>query len=264
MLSENDKKKNTESHSQLSPEGGLTFIEQLQISSNKPCTKLNVPYIVGVNENAKVCVLSKTTCKQWNCETCSFRNAARWIAKIINGVNRLGGSWYFLTITANENWRGNKSITNIRQGWKKLYNRILALQGKKSLHIYYAKVWEQHKDGTFHLHLLINLKISSRWLKNNARSCGMGYSAKAIEVDNAGQVAGYIAKYSLKNASISRGGIAWPKGLRRIETSQKWPELDRTKKAEGLEWIIKFSRDEQLASANRYHLRGFDILDFGE
>lgn len=240
---------------------GLSFIEQLQISSNKPCTKNNTPYLIGVNENAKVALLTKTTCKMWNCETCGFRNAKRWIAKVINGVNRLGGEWFFLTITSHEKARKSASVLNIRQGWKKLYNRILAANQKKSDNIFYCKVWEQHEDGTFHLHILINVHITKKWLKNQARECGMGYQAEARKIDNAGQVAGYMAKYSLKNATIARNSIVWPKGLRRIETSQKWPELPELSSSQDMDWIVKMSRDEQIESAGRWHTRGFQVID---
>lgn len=240
---------------------GLTFIEQLQIASSKPCTKLNVPYLIGVNEDARVAVLTKTTCKMWNCETCGLRNAKRWIAKVINGVNKLGGEWFFLTITAHEKTRKSTSVLNIRSGWKKLYNRILGANEKTSTNIFYCKVWEQHENGSFHLHILINCNISKKWLKKNARECGMGYQAESRQIGNAGQIAGYMAKYSLKNATIARNNVNWPKGLRRIETSQKWPELPDIQTNASLGWIIKFDRESQLFSANEWNLRGFEIVD---
>lgn len=261
MLSKIEENSSKQSAFVVDRASGLNFIEQLQIFVAKPCKKEKVPYLIGVNENVKVAVLSKATCKMWDCEACGARNAARWIAKIINGINRLGGEWSFLTITSHEKARKSASILNLRNGWKKLYNRILAKFDKTANGIFYAKIWEQHKDGTFHLHLLVSFEVSERWLKSTARQCGMGYQAKVITISNAGQVAGYIAKYTLKNSTHSRNGVLWPKGLRRIETSQKWPELPNISVSQDMGWIVKFSRDEQLASANNWHLRGFDILD---
>jgi len=243
------------------PRSGLSFIEQLQISASKQCTKNNVPYLVGVNENAKICLLTKSSCKQWNCETCAARNARTWIAKVINGINRLGGEWSFLTLTSHAKWRGQKSVVNLREGWKKFYNRLLAAQGKSAEAIFYTKVWEQHEDGTFHLHILISLYLSQRWAKDSAARVGLGYQAEWHKVDNAGQVAGYISKYTLKNATIVRNGIAIPKGLRRIETSHKWPVLPKKHPYEDLGWIVKFERDEQLHTAQVYNNRGFQVID---
>lgn len=245
----------------LSPVGGLNFIEQLQIVCKSPCTKNNTPFLIGVNENVKVAVLTKTTCKQWNCETCGARNASRWIAKVINGVNKLGGEWVFLTVTASRNSRGLSSVRNIRDGWKKLYNRILEKTKQENHKFHYVKVWEQHKDGSFHLHILANYYVPSRWLKDNAFQCGMGYQGKTVRISNAGQVAGYMAKYTLKAATIARGGVSWPKGLRRIETSQEWPELPQIKRGEEMGWIVTQSRTAQLMKANVYFVRGFEILD---
>lgn len=245
----------------VSPEGGLSFIEQLQISSCLPCPKTNVPFLIGVNENAHLCLLTNASCKMWDCETCAYRNARIWVAKIINGCNRLGGTWSFLTLTANKNHRKHATIQNIRAGWKKFYNRILAKMGKDSKDLYYAKVYEQHKDGSFHLHVLISVCFGKRWAKDNALECGMGYMADWHIVQNAGQVAGYIAKYTLKNATVARGGVQWPKGLRRIETSHKWPILPKKLATSNVGWIVKFDRNAQLNTAQLYNARGFEIVD---
>jgi len=245
----------------LVPHSGLTFIEQLQIFASKPCTKLSVPYLIGVNENAKICLLTKSACKCWSCEPCGSRNARTWIARVIDGINKLGGEWSFLTLTAHAKSRREKSIVSIREGWKKFYNRVLEKTSLDQEVLYYCKVWEQCQDGTFHLHLLISVCYGTRWAKDAAASCGMGYMADWQEIENAGQVAGYISKYTLKNATMARGGIEWPKGIRRIETSRNWPILPKKAPYEDLGWIVKFERDDQLRTAQVYNNRGFDILD---
>ena len=252
---------NTQDAVSVVPRSGLSFIEQLQIVSIKQCSKDNRPYLNGVNESAHTAILTRPACKMWNCEACGARNAKLWIARVINGVNKLGGEWFFLTITSHKKMRGLKSIKSLREGWKKFYNRMLAENGKTADGIFYCKVWEQHKDGGFHLHILINMTLGTRWAKDNAAETGMGFQADWHQVDNAGQVAGYISKYSLKNATMARGGIEWPKGLRRVEVSRKWPILPKLKASEGIDWYLKMTREAQLLSANAYHLRGFDILD---
>lgn len=244
-----------------SPKGGLSFIEQLQISTLKPCSKTNTPHLTGVNQNEHKAVLVKTVCKMWSCEACAARNAKTWIAKIINGVNRLGGEWSFVTITSSKFHRGAQSIACLRRGWKLLYNRILWHKGKKSAkNLYYVKVWEQHSDGSFHLHVLCNWYLLKKWYKDNAFRTGMGYQADSHTIDNAGQVAGYIAKYTLKNSNVERGGLAIPKGLRRIETSHKWPILPRLSQ-EGYEWIFEANRAAQLSRKDVLEWQGYQVVD---
>jgi hypothetical protein len=245
----------------LSPERGLTFIEQLQILAIGKCTHDKRPYLTGVNFDDEKLLHVRANCKMWSCETCGANNARVWIARIINGVNMLGGRWFFLTLTANRKTRGLKSVPNIRTGWKKFYNRILANFEKTAKDICYIKVWEQHEDGTFHLHILINICLGKRWAKNNAATVGLGYQAEWNEVDNAGKIAGYVSKYSLKNATIARGGIAWPKGLRRIEGSRNWPKLTRKETNETWKWFYRENRTAQIMGGMIYQEMGFKLTD---
>lgn len=244
-----------------SPERGLNYIEQLQISALKPCTKTNCIHLTGINQNEHKAILTKTTCKMWNCETCAARNTRLWLAKIINGINKLGGDWYFFTITSNKLDRGERSVKAIRKGWKLIYNRILSLYSKEAVSLYYVKVWEQHKDGTFHLHLLANFRVTKRWLKDVCFYCGLGYQAHIRAIQNTRQVCGYIAKYTLKNASVVRGGIEIPKGLRRIETSHKWPILHRLIEKETYDWIFERTRKSQLHRASVLKWDAYHIVD---
>jgi hypothetical protein len=244
------------------PRSGLTFLEQMQKLSLEPCKNLSkTPYLTGKNNEDKKAILLHSTCHLWSCETCALRNARVWIARIIEGCNRLDGDWHLLTLTAHRKARKNKSIENIRQGWKKLVNRISYEAGKDDIPLYYARVWEQHANGTFHCHVLINQNFGTRWLKDACAECGMGYQADWRKVDNAGQAAGYVAKYTLKNATISRGGIEWPKGLRRIETSRNWPKLDKYTSENDYMWMINSTREGQLKTAEYLDFEGYKIVD---
>lgn len=255
----------------LSPGGGLNFIEQLQMASQKFCEKESRPYLVGVSEADKTVVLTRPNCNQWNCTACAARNAKRWIARIINHINlNASMSWKFVTLTAHEKYRGEAaSVKNLRQGWKKFYNRMIWRYGTED----YAKVWERHADGSFHLHGLFGDSlqdgqfwiedypywrgISQRWAKNNARACGMGHQVKVRPVENAGQVAGYISKYMVKSEEI--GG--YPRDLRRIEVSRNWTKLPDLHADTLIQWIVQDTREGQLLRAGLYHTRGFDIID---
>lgn len=240
----------------MSAESGLTFIEQLQKLCLFDCQKENRPYLVGVSETERIAILTRPPCKMWNCPTCAARNANKWIARIINHVNLHDAqNWKMFTLTAHEKWRGReRSILNLRQGWKKLYNRM-----RYEYEIeYYARVWESHQDGSFHLHGLVDTQdMRQRWLKDNARACGMGYQVDLSQIDNAGQVAGYIAKYFLKSEVVGE----YPKNLRRIEVSRNWTKLDELHAATLLTWFVQDTRDGQIARAQTFYNRGFDIID---
>lgn len=246
----------------LSPAGGLTFLEQLQKLSLEPCKNLSkTPYLTGKNHEDNKAILLHATCHLWSCETCALRNARVWIARIIEGCNRLDGEWSLLTITAHKKWRKNQSITNLRQGWKKLINRIVYATREDDYPLYYVRVWEQHKDGSFHIHVLINKMLGARWAKDASAECGMGNQADWRKVDNIGQAAGYVAKYTLKNAAIARGGVEWPKGLRRIEVSRNWPELPEKYHNPDYLWHVNSTREGQLKWAEWLEKEGYKICD---
>jgi len=236
------------------PTGGLSFIEHLRANALEKCPKTVGMYVVGVNHQEKKAMIFTPNCKQWSCEVCSLKNAKRWIARIINGVNQLGGDWYMLTLTSHEHMRGTeKSLKCLRDGFSKLYDRMKRRFGSIS----YVKVWEMHEDKTLHLHFLINVKMPKKWLKDNARACGLGYQIDVHEIDNAGQVAGYVAKYTLKNAAFLP---EMPKGLRRIQASLNFPKLPQ---------INSFSKDWQWTRletelgvfniVNPVYLKGYDV-----
>lgn len=242
-----------------STEGGLSFIEQLHAIAQTDCIAEKRPHLTGVARKDKRIVLISPTCKMWSCPACSARNARRWIARIINGCNKMDtvDGWFMFTLTAHENWRGFASVKNLRQGWKKLYNRMRRKFGIR----HYCKVWEKHEDGTFHLHGLIDCVISERYLKDTARSCGMGFQVDIHEVDNAGQVAGYIAKYFLKSELTAKQTEPFPKDLRRIEVSRSWLKLPDMHEKSLWEWVFNGSRQAQLYLAGRYESEGFDVID---
>lgn len=227
---------------------GLSFLEQLQKVSQISCETPKRPYVTGIDHDNGKILLLKPPCKLWSCPYCAARNARRWIARIIHGCNHMDtvDGWFMFTLTAHRKWRGrDKSVANLRQGWKKLYNRIRYEYGTN----YYVKVWEMHKDGSFHLHGLIDAVIPKKWLKDNSAQCGMGYQVDIHKVDNAGQVAGYIAKYFMKSEFEANQGEPFPKGLRRIETSRNWIDLPEMSEGEVYEWIINQTREGQLRSA---------------
>lgn len=234
--------------------GGLTFIEQLHALSVQLCEHEKVPYLTAIRNNRAY--LMRGSCKKWACKTCGARNAKRWQARILNHINKSGkATWFFLTVTAHENWRGAiASVKNIRQGWKKLYNRMRRKYGISE----FVKVWEFHKDGSFHLHILIKRKIGKRWLKDNARECGMGYQVDSSASKNAGMVAGYISKYLIKSLD---NATKYTKGIRRIECSRNWEKLPDLGGSSDYEWVVSANRTAQDKKARIMKMSGVVVTD---
>lgn len=237
--------------------GGLTFLEQLAELCEENCSAPNVPYFYRLDEVSQKIEFAKGTCNMWSCDTCGARNAKKWIARVIDGCNKLPAkSWYFATITAHRKWRGsNKSLANIRKNWEKLRKRMMRLTIKQGEDFYYVRVWEAHKDGSFHMHVITNAPVDTRWLKDNAAKCGLGYQATYDEVVNAGQVAGYISKYMLK----AMPNATWyPKGARRIEVSGNWVDW---KKSDSDEWFFIKSFEEAQWQAEKYKKLKWQVYD---
>lgn len=239
-------------------EGGLTFIEQLHAVSVQLCPNPKVPYLSA--ERDKVVYLTRGSCKLWSCPTCGARKGKQWLARLLHHMNaQPSPRWYFLTITAHPKMRGTEaSVKNLRQGWKKFYNRLRRKIGTSD----YVKVWEFHHDieddlPSFHLHVLINKKVSKKWVKDNSAECGMGYMCDSSKSKNAGMVAGYCAKYLLKSFEFAE---YYPKGLRRIQCSQSWSKLPELKD-DSLRWTRHEDRDGQDYYARYKKANGYIIKD---
>lgn len=212
----------------------LSLLEQLAVTAKKKCKNPKAPILFGKHKEKLHGLVHKTACKQWSCKECAAKNARRAMALCINHINKVGGQWYFATITAHRFWRGKeKSYENIRTNWDKLRKRMIRQHGKN---FDYFRVWEYHKDGSFHLHIITNCqlpyaektnkkgekKFTCAWLKDNAAECGLGFMADYQPLDNAGFAAHYVTKYMTKSFEDSD---KWISGMRRYQTSHDWTRL---------------------------------------
>ncbi len=234
---------------------GLTYIEQLTVISRIQCEKPDVPFFYKADDTQSVVQFEKGTCRMWSCESCGARNAKRWIARIIKGCNIHDENWSFLTITAHRKWRGAEaSLKNLRKNWPKLRKRMARLAKKLGKELFYVRVWEAHKDGSFHMHTAANVPVTTKWLKDNAAKCGLGYQAKSDKVKNAGQVAGYISKYMLKSMPHA---TMYPRGARRIEVSANWVKWNEKES----DWNVCLTLGEAAMRRDGFKLRGYRVLD---
>ena len=218
-----------------SPDDGLTFIEQLTALAVDCCPNPAAPVLACKDARNKTVGFVRAGCGLWSCPVCGARNGKTWLARAINGINtNVHYDWSFVTITAHRKWRGKSSLTNIRKNWPKLRKRLARQVDGVFMYLW---VYERHADKSWHVHALVNARLGKRWWKNNAAECGLGYQGEELAIDNAGQAAGYVAKYLLKQFLLLD---PYPRSMRRITTSRSWPKLPPKLKTDGIEWIPLF------------------------
>jgi len=72
-------------------------------------------------------------------------------------------------------------------------------------------------------------------MKNNARSCGLGYEADVQNIESDGMAAAYVSKYIGK----SLGGKPLPSHFRRVRCSQNWASLaDLREQTDAFDWLV--------------------------
>lgn len=187
-------------------------------------------------------LVTRTRCKQWTCAYCAQVNRKQWNARLIDHINKKGGLWGWFTLTAHSDKRGAfKSIKNLRDVWDKLIKRMKRKYGKFD----YCRVYEPHKDGSYHLHCIVGFhfddlvtrkgkddkKVSySKWLAKTAKSFGIGWYTHADNVEShhhGGYIASYISKYITKLSVKEKSEIG---RIRHIQCSQSWAKLVSEKK----------------------------------
>jgi hypothetical protein len=153
--------------------------------------------------------------------------------------------WYFATITMHKNWHGLGNTPRVRQvmqaGWSKLRKRM----ARRWKGLMWIKVIEFHKSGTPHIHLVIGISnhykrhIKTKWLKDNAVSCGLGYmalvgtkGARDLPLDTIGahNTAFYVAGY------VGKGDMI---GIRALAYSEGFPEVPPYLDSDLEQWIYE-------------------------
>jgi hypothetical protein len=219
----------------------------------------------------KEVLVVRTRCKMWTCPYCAIHNQKMWRARIIEHINNPRPKWIFLrvgfgaitetaskkwtwfTLTAHSKKRGAASLANLRRAWDTLIKRAKRKYGKFD----YVRVYERHKDGSYHLHAIASFHFGdikerkarvdgsrtkySVWLKKNATELKLGYYTHAddIQRNHAGYIASYVTKYmtKLSDTAMSEFGR-----IRRIQASQGWAKWRKEKK---YDWSIESGIFEQ-------------------
>lgn len=219
------------------------------------CVREGRPWLRGVHDGERVALLFQPRCGLWSCPACGEINRRLWVARAYAGVAALaarGERVSFLTLTSHERLSGGGSLAVWPSGWKKLRERASYAAGGFE----YLAVPERHQDGRLHVHALETSGLGSRWWKDNARACGLGYMAEERAVDGAAGAAWYVSKYLGKTL----GAGAWPAGFHRVRVSRGWPRLPLPDEAEGWRWGRLGAGDSVQRAAARLEARGYRVL----
>jgi len=194
-------------------------------------------------------------CKQWSCEYCAKANQSMWRNHLLKTMTPISDHWTMLTVTCmGDDHRNMVTLKRLMTNFDRLMKRLKRDYGKFE----YVRVYEQHKSGEFHMHILASIQIESEiseWCYDeqgrikyvgihyqtilaHVMDCDLGeiFDCKPI-VDESGNNASsvyavrYISKYLTKAI-----GATMPKGTRRIQTSQK---IGSPKITSALEWKMK-------------------------
>jgi hypothetical protein len=116
---------------------------------------------------------------------------------------------------------GEDSTKYLKRTWAKLRSLLHRKYGKA---LPYISVLEYQKNGTAHLHILLNRRIEIDWLKEKWQAVGGGWNVW-IEVVRIRRVVNYVSKYFSKDFIRSA-----PKGSRRVTSSRDIRLLEKPTK----------------------------------
>lgn len=207
---------------------GLIYTEQLSACPNSSIQML------GKNDVQKLAIFFRPRCKRWDCPHCCFVNKSLWTMRMHHATSELitnGQSLSMVTITAHEKHQKNRAIQKFPDQWNKLQNRWRRRCTGKP---YYALFPEVGDGNHFHCHFITNEPLCERFWKDHARASGMGFMADGGDANIPPKAAaGYASKYLTKSFQFQ-----WPKGFRRVRTSQNFPKLPPLEKEPGWAFMV--------------------------
>jgi len=208
----------------------------------------------------KDALIYRARCKAWSCDYCAEINRKVWRARIMLEVGKNPADvWHFWTLTLDgKDHEANtaKSLQVWRENWDKLMKRVKRDLGTMR----YARIFETHKDGTLHVHMLCDktypdvtpviesdgrTNYRSETLKTHlvALLLGWRHDLKPIVTEtpenegNERNVSAYCVKYLTKDIQSdvrSRLREAGMERVRMIQTSQFWANVPTS--AEQRDW----------------------------
>lgn len=245
------------------------------------CTGFNAS-VMATDTNGDY-LIYRPRCKQWSCPYCAGQNRKLWRYRIMLECEKtIQNVWFFWTITldGSDHKSDNPQIDSLmlwRERWDKLMKRVRRDMKKLSTSFKYVRVFESHKSGILHVHMLSNVAYGDiqecdQWnnkTKQNDKvwrseslathldelELGNIHDVRPIvtedETDNgvARNVSAYVTKYLTKDIQSGVRNILKDAGMSRvrmIQTSQKFGEIPENE--DKLNWEL--SRLQHIAFDN--------------
>jgi hypothetical protein len=173
-----------------------------------------------------------------------------WLYRIGAEVEKDSANWHFWTLTLDGRDHDGDAVHSIRrwrQSWDSLMKRTRRALGKMR----YLRVFETHKDGTLHVHMLADATFPdvqrviesdgrdnyrSNALRGHLTDLGLGWRHDLRPLQHryentryASAVAGYLGKYLTKGRQGPLRDLfhaAGEKRVRMLQTSRGWAKLD--------------------------------------
>lgn len=213
------------------------------------CSSRSKIRMLAVNRTAKIAILFAPRCKQWACPECAQINVSYWRFAALYGCQAFDSQaipLYFLTITSHERLStASATVRVFKSAWPVLRKRL----ERETPRMAYFGVPEAHKSGRLHFHFITQARVTKKWLKDNARECGLGYMADAERLADPVGGAFYMTKYLTKTLDHAD----WPPRFRRVRLSDNWPRPPELMASE--DWTFRpLGRAETLQDiAAEYH-----------
>lgn len=214
-----------------------------------------------MDKNSKRAVVFKGNCDSWECEECSVKKQAQWTARAIIGCQTIrsrGMASKFVTVTTAE-WY--KSSADVRAAFPIAWNKLYCRLKRKNPNLMYLLTIEfGSNSGHMHAHFLTDAQQNTRWYKDNARSCGMGFMAKVEDIRDDGKAAAYVSKYIGK----SLAGQQLPSHFRRVRCSQNWTplaQLEAHEQSANYDWLVCNTTAALWACVEQCQAEKRDIVD---
>lgn len=235
-------------------------------------------------------LIARTRCKQWSCGYCANVNRNIWIARIINQVVKGGHDmWFFWTVTLkpSDHLKGDykNALSHSMKVWRANWDKLMK-QAKRDLgKLVYVRIFETHKNGTLHVHMLADKTYSDVVEVNEIRpdgtpntrhvsatftgitkrySLGVIHDIKPIVTKEKGDngvarnVSSYVTKYMTKELQSDVRSLLKSTGngrVRMVQTSQNFAKVS----SNGIyDWSIG---DVSVGEAKLIWYERRDILD---
>lgn len=160
---------------------------------------------VAVNRNMDQGVVSVLKCKRWSCEIC--QPMLRW--KVMKAATR-GRPTAMLTLTCQPDLfdTPDQAARRMVKALASLRKALAREKGIKKLPM--IAVFEKHKSGWPHLHILLRTKfISQKWLSEKWESLTGAFIVGITKIPTIHGAAQYVAKYIGKDLASFAGCKRW-------------------------------------------------------